>query len=174
MPIGDNQLREVLTANPPGGSSQGFDTNKYLTTLVDALAKKTSVPAAVYGQSLELKARFKVLMKAVHAEFFKPAPAAGASAAAGNSSVSAGAGASSAASVPDLLTKYSIKEQAAKRIEIAQVMGIKDKGHKTHKGSFSAAQSLPELIKNLFQPVAEAQRDEVAQRLLDAYGYDPR
>jgi len=69
---------------------------------------------------------------------------------------------------------YSSGEQPEKRSEVASVMQIEDKGHKTHGSNFDGNQNLKQIIDNLFAKVFDGQKDTVAQRVITAYGYDPR
>ena len=84
-------------------------------------------------------------------------------------------GQSQFASLPaHLKESFTIKDQPAKRREVAAVMGIADKGHATHGSNFTASQTLKQIIDNLFETVSSAQSAEVAERLVKRYGYDPR
>jgi len=74
---------------------------------------------------------------------------------------------------PELSVSYTIKEQPAKRTEIAGVMGIVDKGHKQHGSNFSSSQTLKNIIDNLFAMVSENQRKVIGGKLKRKYGYDP-
>lgn len=74
----------------------------------------------------------------------------------------------------ELKTSYSIKEQPDVRKQVSSVMGITDKGHKTHGSNFSSPQTLKQIIDNLFMPITGTQRDVAAEAIIEAYGYDPR
>ena len=60
------------------------------------------------------------------------------------------------------------------RQQVSAVMQIEDKGHANHGSNFSAYQNLKQIIDNLFSKVFQGNRDTVAQRVITAYGYDPR
>lgn len=74
----------------------------------------------------------------------------------------------------ELLTVYGINEQPAVRREVAKLMDIVDKGHKTHGSNFSSPQQLRQIIDNLFTPIMGLKRDQAAEAIIKAYGYDPR
>lgn len=82
---------------------------------------------------------------------------------------------SSSSSGPDLDENFKIGQQPAERRAIAAVMGIRDAGHAHHQGNFDDDQTRRQLIDNLFAVVQGADfRNQVAERVLKHYGYDPR
>lgn len=174
MPFQNSSLNMVMVANPPKLPTQyskGTTLDAYLTQLVDALvAAFPDRGVDIRARSLDLKRRFKVMAKKQYEHFREP----------GDGSFyldprPAGGGAGSVAALPAALaTKYSIKQQPGVRSDVAKVMGIDDKGHEKHGANFSSAQTLKQIIDNLFKPVAKQQQAaDVAARLKQRYGYAP-
>ena len=77
---------------------------------------------------------------------------------------------------PELAVSYDYKQQPAKRQEVAEIMGIEDKGHSVHGGNSTASRTLKMIIDNLFEPCKAwpaQKQEEIASRLLERYGYSP-
>ncbi|WP_291296436.1 hypothetical protein [Elioraea sp.] len=74
----------------------------------------------------------------------------------------------------ELLTSYSIKDQPELRKDLSKLMGIPDKGHKTHGKNFTSAQTMKQVIDNLFATTQGTMRDSAAEAVIRALGYDPR
>ena len=77
---------------------------------------------------------------------------------------------------PELAVSYDYKEQPAKRREVAEVMGIADKGHSSHGGNDKSSRTLKTIIDNLFEPCKmwpPLKQEEVAAKLIERYGYSP-
>jgi hypothetical protein len=170
MPFQDFSLHMVLRANPPKRATQytkGVTLEAYVTQLVDALVAAFPHRAHdIRQRTHDLKRRFTEKAQQVYEDEFGPPsrrhyhvpghlrplhalPAA-------------------------LRERYSIKQQPDVRAEVAGVMGIADKGHESHGANFDSAQTLKQIIDNLFATVSGAQAAVVAGKVMARYGYDPR
>jgi len=77
---------------------------------------------------------------------------------------------------PELAVSYDYKQQPKVRREVAEVMGIADKGHSSHGGNDKSSRTLKTIIDNLFEPCRAwpmVKQEEVAAKLIERYGYSP-
>jgi len=183
MSIQDHQITASIYANPPGGGeTQGAYCDRILH---DLIAQYPAEADYIRERTGDILRRINVIVARRHPGL------AGAGASYGAAAREAGNehfrrvrqaeqtrfAAHNRRNVhgPDLNESFAIGEQRDERRAIAAVMGIRDAGHAHHHGNFDADQTRRQLIDNLFAQVRGADfRVQVAQRVLEHYGYDPR
>jgi hypothetical protein len=72
----------------------------------------------------------------------------------------------------ELLTQLNIQAATTRRGELCGAWSINNHSHKSHRGNFSAPQTLVQLINNIVTPLIGAERERVSILVIRDFGYD--